>query len=492
MNEQTKNPNTPPRNVKKLLPIILIILIPALLLVLGLLFFNKNSGNESLGNNIDDSAINWSSYEEKSIELSDSLKITTPGVYTLSGSIENGLIEINTTGVVKLILNGVSIKNSSGPAILVSEAKTVIIETAEGSENFLEDGSVYSISDEDVCATLFSKDDLVLQGSGTLSVVGNYEDAIVSKDDLKISSGTYKIDAKDEGIRGRDSLYVKSGTFDISAGGDGLKANNSDEVAKGYVLIDGGTFDISADDDGIHAESSLEINGGTINIKKSYEGLEGSKITINGGDISVIASDDGLNAAGGNDSSSPNMANYQSSSSNYSINLNGGKIYVNSLGDGIDSNGALYISGSEVVVDGPANSANGALDAEGEVVYSGGSIIALGASGMAVAPGSSSTKNSISVFFSQTSAAKTKLTVKDSSGTTLLEHTSTRSFGHAVLSSESFEQGKTYTIFLNDEEYTTVTISGTTTQSGQGGMMPGGGGGMAPGGQQGAPGGMRR
>lgn len=474
---KTKTISTPPKNFKKHLQIILIILVPVLLLLLCLFVFNRHQ-ESTLSNNIDDSSINWSTYEEKNIELSESIKITTPGIYTLSGEIADGSIEINTSGIVKLILNGVKISNSSGPAILVSEAKTVIIETAEESNNYLEDSSVYSTSDEDICATVFSKDDLVLQGSGTLEVVGNYEDGIVSKDDLKISSGLYKINSKDEGIRGRDSVYIKGGTFSIVSGGDGVKSNNSDEVAKGYILIDGGVFEISANDDGIHAESSLEINAGTIKITKSYEGLEGSKITINGGDINIVSSDDGLNAAGGNDSSSPNVARYQASSSNYSINLNGGKLHVDSAGDGIDSNGALYINGGEIIVDGPSNSANGALDAEGEVVYSGGSIIAVGASGMAVAPSQSSSKNSISAFFSQTYSSKTKIAVIDSAGATLLEHTSSKPFNHIVLSSESFEQGKTYTVLINDEKYADVTLTDVTTQLGHGGM----GGGMAPGG----------
>ena len=441
----------------------------------------NGSGGASLSDNINDTGVNWDKYDGQVITLSGPGKqtITEAGVYTLTGELANGYVEVNSTGAVKLILNGVSITNTGGPAIYVSEAKLVTIETAEGSVNTLTDGSIYTGWDEDVCATLFAHDDLVLQGAGTLVVNGNYEDGIVGKDDLKVVSGAYEINAKDEGLRGRDSVYVVDGELNIVAGGDAIKSNNSDEVGKGWVKIDGGEISASAGDDGVHAESTLEINGGVIKIAKSYEGLEGANITINGGEISVVASDDGLNAAGGNDSSSPNMSRYQNSSASYAIYINGGKVYVNATGDGIDSNGAVYVAGGEVVVDGPTNSGNGALDAETGVYYNGGSIVAVGASGMAVAPVTSSDGYSLSVFFSQTYNAGTEIEVRDANGNVILAHTSAKSFQHATLASEKLVAGATYYIYVNGEEYTNATLSGKTTQVGQGGGMMGPGGGGA-------------
>ena len=471
------------KNKNNILSIFLIIMIPLVIITLAIWLSGTGNTGTNLGNNINDSSINWDKLEGQVVELSGSGKtiINNAGVYTVSGTLDDGMLEINTDGAVKLILSDVSITNTSGPAIYVAEADTAIIETAEGTTNTLKDGSIYSGWDEDVCGTIFSHDDLVLQGSGSLMVEANFEDGIVGKDDLKINSGTYIIEAKDEGIRGRDSVYIVDGTFEITAGGDAIKSNNSDEVSKGWIKIDGGYISASASDDGIHAESSLEINGGTIQIAHSYEGLEGARITINGGEISVVSSDDGLNAAGGNDSSSPNMSRYQQSSNTYAIYINGGRLYVNSSGDGIDSNGALYINGGVVIVDGPINSGNGALDAETGVVYNGGSVIAVGASGMAVAPGNASEKYSISVFFTSNYSSGTTITVTDTSGNTVLKHTSMKSFQHASLSSDSFEEGKTYIIYINGEEYTSVTLSGKTTQIGSGGMMPGE---MMPGGRR--------
>ncbi len=465
---------------KSWLPVVLIVLLLGGVVTVGLLLGGLDGdGGSALRNNINESAINWQRYAEQEIQLSGTGKtsVNEPGVYVISGTLTDGMIEINTAGAVKLILDGVSITNNSGPAIYVAEATTIIIETAANSKNVLADASVYKGWDEDVCGTIFSHDDLVLQGTGTLTVSGNYEDGIVGKDDLKIVSGTYIVDAKDDGIRGRDSVYIVDGSFEITSGGDAIKANNADEVAKGWIKIDDGIIVAEAGDDGIHAESALEINDGSITVKKSHEGFEGSKITINGGEISIIAADDGINAAGGNDSSSPNMGKYRQSSSNYAIVINGGSIAVNSTGDGIDSNGALYVNGGVITVDGPTNDGNGALDSETGIIYNGGTIVAVGASGMAVAPNEASSKNSISVFFDSTYAAKTKIAVKDANGSTIISHTSAKTFRHATLSSEKFEEGETYYIYIDGVEYSSVTLNGKTTQLGSGGMngMPSGG-----------------
>ena len=462
---------------KKRLELVIFVIFAVVIAVALLLGGANGTGNTSLSNNINDADVNWNAYEGTQITLSGTGKtlIENAGVYTVTGELVDGYIEINSLGAVKLILDGVTIKNSSGPAIYVAEADMVTIELAKDSNNVLMDASVYRGWDEDVCGVLFSHDDLVLQGEGTLTVEANYEDGIVGKDNLKINSGTYIVNAKDEGIRGRDSIYIVDGNFEITSGGDALKANNSDEVGKGWVKIDGGAISATADDDGIHAESSLEINGGTIQITKSYEGIEAAKITINGGDISIVAIDDGINAAGGNDSSSPNMGRYQQSSNNYAVFINGGRLYIESSGDGIDSNGTIHINDGIVIVDGPTNNGNGALDSETGIIYNGGSVIAVGASGMATAPNETSEKYSISIFFALTYDAGTVLEVYDDHGNAILKHTSLKSFQHASLSSDSFGEGETYYIYVDDVRYTTVVLSGKTTQVGQSNtMMPGG------------------
>lgn len=258
---------------KKKIIIIGSVLVGFILLGLfGYFVFIKNSASVITTNDIDssvntddgDEKIVWSNYETREIELSDSIKITEEGVYNLSGTISDGCITVLVDGNVKLNLNGVSIKNSNGPAIYVANASDVVIEL--DGDNYLEDGSSYSGYDEDVDSVLFSHDDLTIQGSGTLNIKANYQDGIVSKDDLKIVSGTYVIDSADDGIRGKDSVYILDGNFEITATGDGIKSTNDTDSDRGFIKISNGIFDINASLDGIQAETKLVIEDGEFNI----------------------------------------------------------------------------------------------------------------------------------------------------------------------------------------------------------------------------------
>lgn len=213
-----------------------------------------------------DEKIDWSEYEEKDYTLTESITITEGGIYNLTGKIEYGNISIDTEDNVKLVLNDVNITNSKGPAIYVKNASDVVIELKEDSNNFLEDASSYVGYKDNEVGTIFSHDDITFQGNGTLTIISNNEDAIVSKDDLKIVSGTYNITSKDDAIRGKDSVYIKEGIFNINSGGDGIKSTNEEDDDKGFVLIENGKFNITASEDGISASKRLLIEDGVFNI----------------------------------------------------------------------------------------------------------------------------------------------------------------------------------------------------------------------------------
>lgn len=478
---------------------------------------NKNNASIVEGTiNIDngDSKIDWNRFTSYDIDLSDTLNITSSGVYHLTGSLTDQNIIVNVVdGKVKLILDDVTIKNSKGPAIVCYAADDLVIELV--GKNVLEDGETYDSSyDEDVSGVIYSKDDLTLQGDGTLNLVANHLDGIVGKDDLKFNSGTYNIVASDDGIRGKDSVYIVDGDFTINANGDAIKSTNETSVGKGFILIEGGSFDlttkakglkainsilvydgdfnitsiddavhtnnyigimggdftISSSDDGMHADKELFIDNGIINIKKSHEGLESQAITINGGEISIISNDDGINAGGGADSSANNRQGAGMFDANIDciLSINGGDIYINASGDGADSNGYLYFSGGTTVIDGPTNNGNGALDAGVDIVQTGGTVIAIGASGMAEAISSSSSIYNVSIYLTSTEPASTKIKIKDSAGETIASHVSAKTFNHIAIGTPDFKLGETYTIYLNDEVYDTFTISSITTTVGSG------------------------
>lgn len=248
--------------------------------------------------------------------------INSGGTFLVSGETRNGQIIVNcqTTDRVQIVLNGVQINCENNAPIFIQKAEKTVITLAKDSINSLTDSGEYTLdTDGEPTATLFSKDDLVINGTGVLNVISSYLDGIVSKDDLKIVSGTINITSADDGILGKDLLAIKNGTITIDAVGKGLKATNDTDTTKGLIYIqdgafnikstddainscnllqiDGGAFEIDTGDDGLHADKNLTVNGGDININNSYEGIESDEIVINEGNINIKSTDDGINAA---------------------------------------------------------------------------------------------------------------------------------------------------------------------------------------------------
>ena len=453
-----------------------IILVALIASIATTIIMNHNQGDKQnssvVEHSIDidngDLKINWNRFSNYNIDLTNGLTITKSGVYHLTGSLTDQNIIVNITdGKVKLILDNVTIKNSTGPAIACYAADDLVIELV--GENVLEDGKTYTADyNEDVAGVIYSKADLTFEGEGSLKITANYQDGVVGKDDVKFNSGAYEITATDDGIRGKDSVYIVGGSFTINTKGDGIKSTNETTFGKGFVLIENGDILIASGDDGIHAYNNLIINNGTINISKSYEGLEARDIVINDGNITIASNDDGINAGGGSDNStntSPGVGAFDANA-NCSLTINGGNIYVNASGDGVDSNGYIYFNGGNVVVDGPTNNGNGSLDSGVSIIQTGGTVIAVGASGMAETLGASSSVYNASIYFDSTLAAGTEVKIKNSDGTTIVRHTSAKPFSHMSVGTLDFKKDETYTIYVGGVEYTAFEISSITTTVG--------------------------
>jgi trimeric autotransporter adhesin len=213
--------------------------------------------------------------------------ITSAATYSISGSLNDGQIIVNTvdSSIVRLILNGVNITCSSSSPVYVKSAKKVLIVLADNSENTVTDGKSYVVdADNEPSAAVFSKSYLSFYGKGLINVNANYKDGIVSKDGLVIKSGSFNVISADDGIRGKDYLIVKDGNLTVNAGGHGLKSDNEKEAGLGYVSIMTGIFNINSVLDGIHCISSMEIKGGTFIINTS-------------GDVVLQASGSGYDAS---------------------------------------------------------------------------------------------------------------------------------------------------------------------------------------------------
>lgn len=462
-----------------------------LAVAIGFIFALKNKSNDtSIETGVDANTLSGDA--RKLTVGADGVEITSGGIYELSDNIESGSVIIRANNAdVQLILNSVSITNNDGPAIFVESADNVYVELKG-------DNTINATPTADYDGAIHSKSDLALTGEGTLTISSTI-DGIVGKDDLQIDGGSYTISAQDDGIVGKDSLKITNGSFNISAiSGHGLKTSNEEEkgdmeitggefkITTGVdglhsvanILVSGGNIEIAADDDGIHADKATIIDNGAINITKSYEGIEGGEITVNGGDIKVISSDDGFNAAGGSDTGK--TQDPFAGDISKVLAINGGTIYVNASGDGLDSNGNVYINGGTTYVDGPINDGNGPMDYgdQGcEFKITGGTLIAVGSSGMAV-NATSATQPSVLMNLSGSYSGELSF-----GG---INYTPAKSYSSVLISSPNLSLGSSYTLTISGAEVQTIAINDYLTRTGNAGMMPGMGGDQQGGRQGGA------
>ena len=300
----------------------------------------------------------------KTITVSDSstIDITEEGVYVVTGTAKNCTIRVNADkeAKIQLVLDGVQITNDSSPAIYVVSADKCFITTTSSGNTLSVTGQFTADGDTNTDAVIYSKDDLVLNGLGTLTI-SSTSNGISGKDDVKITGGTYTITSAADAIEANDSIRISDGTFTIRTSKDGLHSENDEDNTVGYIYISGGSFDITASSDAVQGTTVVQIDGGTIDITAS-EGIEATYVQINGGTISISASDDGINAS------------RKSSYSTPTVEFNGGMTTI-VMGQGdtdaVDANGNIIVNGGTIDVTAQVSS----FDYDGTAEYNGGTII---------------------------------------------------------------------------------------------------------------------
>lgn len=385
--------------------------------------------------------------------------ITAPGTYVLTGTLSDGQLVVDSAaeGAVKIVLAGASITSSTTAAVNVKAADEAVLVLAEGTTNTVSDTSSYPETDDTDApnAAIFSMADLTIGGSGTLTVQGNGNDGIASKDGLVIlaGTGTINVTAVDDGVRGKDYVIIEGGTLDIAAGGDGVKSDNETHDTVGYIHVVGGTVSVAAGDDGFHAEGDLAIDGGDVTVSKSNEGIEGANIALAGGTVTVTATDDGVNASSGSSTDAGSQGGMQGGGMQNSGELllvSGGTNVVTAEGDGLDSNGTLLITGGTTVVNGPSGSGNGALDSNGGIAVNGGTVVAAGSAGMVESPDSESAQGWVAVTLD--TALEAGQTVQIVSGGTVVgSYTAAKSVQSVILSTAGLTNGQAYDVYVGGQ-----------------------------------------
>lgn len=373
--------------------------------------------------------------------------IVYSGKYVLSGELSNGSVIVKANGNDKIWLkfSGVSIHCEDNAAIHVEQADKVFLTLQDGTENTLSSGT--SFGEEAVSAgvdgTIYSRDDLTINGTGSLQVTAEYQHGIVCNDDFVMTGGTLDITAAQDAVHANDSVRIKDASLTLSAGDDGITVSNDDET------------------------SFIYVESGDIYIPSCCEGLEAVQITIAGGTFDIKPTDDGLNANG--------------YSGNSVITITGGDITVvvenGQDADGIDSNKDIYISGGRLFVSVSDNGGSCAIDCGSEnggvCEITGGTVLACGSSRMAEGFDTSSSQG----FLMQTVSAEAGTTakIKDAKGNELISEIVPCGFSSILASTPEMKVGDICTLVIGDTE-TEVTIDNSSNGGGFGGF----GGGQMP------------
>lgn len=427
--------------------------------------------------------------------------VVDEGIYAVQGSLTDGMIIVDVTKdqKVQLVLSGVEMTSTDCAPIYIRQADKVFITLAPGSENSLTNTEgFYEMDGNNIDSVIFSKDDLTLNGTGSLSIISYEGHGVVSKDELTITGGNYYISAAGQGLSGKDNICIAGGTFDIETDKAAIHAENEDDAALGFIYIQDGSFDlycggdgfhssgdltyaggscvISTYDDGFHSDSNLLITGGSIYVEESYEGLEGMTVEITGGEVTVYAEDDGINAAGGSDQSGfggPHGGDRFSSSGDVYISVAGGELYICAEADVMDSNGDLEVSGGDIVLCGPSSGDTAILDYDRYGYVIGGNFFGSGASMMSSGFDSNSTQGTIMVEL-DTCDAGTEVILTDAAGNVIAKQTPELDFYQLIISSPEILEGETYTLTVDGESWDITMDSVIYGSAGSGGRGGGG------------------
>jgi len=212
--------------------------------------------------------------------------------YILKGTTTDGSFKIYSSNDFDLLLSGIAMTNTDGPAINIQSVKKCEVTLDVGTTNTLADGTSYATNTEDQKGTIFSEGQLEFKGTGTLTINGYGKNAICSDNCIEMSEGNITISsAVKDGIHSKDHFSFSGGTLNVTAASDGIDCEN------GYIRISGGSITTTSNSDdagGLKCDGALTVTGGTINVTVGGNQSKGIKssgnMTLTGGTIKIDTS----------------------------------------------------------------------------------------------------------------------------------------------------------------------------------------------------------
>lgn len=284
--------------------------------------------------------------------------VNAEGVYRVSGKSDNGQIIVDCTNKddVTLIFDNLTLNCNDAPAVWCLEADTLTISLPDGTSSTLSDGSSRADS-ETPDSVIYSKGDLYFNGTGALTVKGNANNAVNSRDGLTILECTLNVTSVDDGIIGKDSLEIGAGAvINADCEGDGLRSTNSEEEGRGNIYIGECTLNIESGADAVQAAVSVTVDNGAV-----------MNITSGGGAENGATHSEGF---GGRSTTSDTSSSSKGIKASSAIFINGGTISADCADDSIHCNGDITITNG--ILD--LSSGDDGIHADSELTISGGEI----------------------------------------------------------------------------------------------------------------------
>ena len=414
----------------------------------------------------------------------------------------------NSSGAALNVVNAdeVILYSASGTTNTISDGADY---TATGEDD--PDAVVYSKADMTIAGEgalkvngnhedgIHTSDGLVI-ASGTLEV-NAANTGIKGKDYVDILGGTINVTAQQDGIKstndtdeGQGWTRLSNGTVTVNAGDDGFKASR-------VVEISGGSLTVEQSDEGIEAQY-INVSGGDVNVTSADDGMNASLKTSDsestdssantsdtanqqqnnqqqgsipggqqsgtsnqqqqgmgqppampGGNAQDGKSQNGTTGTGQQGMGQPPQGGMPGGGGTFevvdaAINVSGGNITVNAEGDGIDSNGVTTLSGGTLIVNGPSQGGNAALDTNGDLLLNGATVLSGSTADMFEAPSTNSTSGYLKLTNSSGFEQGSTVQVADSSGKVVANYKVTKSNVQLVLvSSSSIVKGQSYTAY---------------------------------------------
>ena len=317
-----------------------------------------------------------------SVKISGSkITITEEATYVVSGELTDGMliVDASDTSKLQIVLNGANITSKTSAALYILEADKVFLTLVDGTTNTLANGGTFTaIDDNNIDAALFSKQDLTLNGTGSLTVTSPAAHGIVCKDDLVITNGTYTVNSSSHGLEANDSVRIAKATLTIDAGKDAIHCENNDDTSKGFIYISSGTIKAEAEGDGIAAGAYMQIADGTIELLVGGGSENGSKEHSDnfggfmggghgGGRPGEMRPNGTESTTTTTDESSTSMKGLKATNS---MLISGGNITINSADDSVHSDVSVIVNGGTFTL----TSGDDAIHAEETLTVTAGKI----------------------------------------------------------------------------------------------------------------------